>query len=71
MIRLTNRTTGEVVEDLQIAIDRSGADRLVDILTAAAGRDGRQELHVRSRHEPTGAETDFWLVISEVEPLPE
>lgn len=71
MIRLTNRTTGDAVEDLQIAIDRGGADRLVDILTAAAKRDGRQEVHVQWRHEPTGAATDFWLVISEVEPLPE
>lgn len=71
MIRFTNRATGDVVEDLQITVDRNGADRLVDILTAAAGRDGRQEMHVQSRHDPTGAATDFWLVVSEVEPLPE
>lgn len=43
MIRLTNRTTGDVVDDLQIAIDRNGAHRLVDILTAAAGRDGLRD----------------------------
>ena len=71
MIRFTNRTTGEVIQGVQLAVDRNGVDRLVDILTAAAGRDGRQEVHVQSRHEPTGAAADFWIVVSEVEPSPE
>lgn len=71
MIRFTDRATGEVAEGLQLTIDRSGVDRLVDILTAAAGRDGRQEVHVQSRQEPTGAATDFWIVVSEVEPTSE
>lgn len=71
MIRFTNRTTGEVVEGLQLTVDRNGVDSLVDVLTATARRDGRQEVHVQSRHEPTGATAEFWLVVSEVEPPPE
>lgn len=70
MIRFTNRATGDAVEGVQLTVDRNGVDRLISILTAAAERDGRQEVHVQSRHEPTSVATDFWLVVSEVEQPP-
>lgn len=68
MIRLTNRSTGDSLTDVELVADRDGAQRLASVLSAAAAGDGRQEVQMEWRHEPTNHTTRLRVIVSEMAP---